>query len=77
MYSKPVAVPRIEDSYCKELKTNRRPIFVDQANYLREKGLGSICYFWETARIPIVLIGTYDPAEVFNTSSLTEDIRHN
>jgi len=69
------ATPRLEDLIVKKLKTNPRPIFVDQANYLREKGLGTICYFWETARVPIVLIGTYDLAELFNTSSLTEDVR--
>lgn len=66
---------RLEDEISKRLKKNVRPLFVDQANYLHEKALGTICYLWETARIPIVLIGTHDLAELFNKSSLTEDVR--
>jgi len=66
---------RIEDMIAEKLKRNPRPLFVDQANYLNEKALGSICYIWEIARSPIVLVGTKDLFEMFTRSSLTEDVR--
>ncbi len=66
---------KLEDSISEKLKRNPRPIFVDQANYLNEKALGTICYIWEIARVPIVLIGTKDLYDLFNTSRLTEDVR--
>lgn len=66
---------RLEDLIVEKLKPNPRPLFVDQANYLHEKALGTICYLWETARIPIVLLGTKDLVDLFNKSSLTEDVR--
>lgn len=66
---------KLEDLIAEKLKRNPRPIFVDQANYLNEKALGSICYIWEKARVPIVLIGTKDLFELFTRSSLTEDVR--
>jgi DNA transposition AAA+ family ATPase len=65
----------LEDKIADKLKRTPRPLFVDQANYLNEKGLGTICYLWEKARIPIVLIGTKDLFELFTTSRLTEDVR--
>ena len=66
---------KLEDAIAEKLKKNPRPIFVDQANYLNEKALGTICYVWEIARIPVVLIGTKDLYELFTTSRLTEDVR--
>lgn len=66
---------QLEDKIADRLKRNPRPLFVDQANYLNEKALGTICYLWEKARIPIVLIGTKDLFELFNQSRLTEDVR--
>lgn len=66
---------RLELVISEKLKRTPRPIFVDQANYLSEKGLGSICFIWEEARVPVVLAGTKDLYELFNTSRLTEDVR--
>jgi DNA transposition AAA+ family ATPase len=66
---------KLEDMIAEKLKRSPRPIFVDQANYLNEKALGSICYIWELARNPIVLVGTKDLHDVFTTSRLTEDVR--
>lgn len=66
---------RLEDSIAERLKRTPRPIFVDQANYLNEKALGTICYIWEIARVPVVLAGTKDLHELFITSRLTEDVR--
>lgn len=66
---------KLEDMIAEKLKRNPRPIFVDQANYLNEKALGSICYIWDVARCPVVLIGTKDLFELFTRSSLTEDVR--
>ena len=66
---------KLEDLIAEKLKKNPRPLFVDQANYLNEKALGSICYLWEKARIPIVLIGTKDLFELFTQSTLTQDVR--
>ncbi len=66
---------QLEDNIAGKLKRNPRPLFVDQANYLNEKALGTICYLWEKSRFPIVLIGTKDLFELFMTSRLTEDVR--
>lgn len=68
-------IAKTEDLIAEKLNRYPRPIFVDQANYLSEKALGSICYIWEKARIPIVLIGTKDLFDLFMTSSRTEDVR--
>jgi DNA transposition AAA+ family ATPase len=66
---------RLEAIISEKLKRSPRPIFIDQANYLSEKALGSICHFWEMARVPVVLAGTKDLYELFTTSRLTEDVR--
>jgi DNA transposition AAA+ family ATPase len=66
---------KLEDMIAERLKRNPRPIFIDQANYLNEKALGTICYVWEQARVPVVLAGTKDLFDLFNTSRLTEDVR--
>lgn len=67
---------QLEDRIAEKLKRGvARPLFVDQANYLNEKALGTICYLWEKARVPVILIGTKDLFELFNTSRLTEDVR--
>lgn len=71
---KPVTA-KLEDNIAEKLKRNPRPIFVDQANYLNEKSLGTICYIWEIARVPIVLLGTKDLYDLFTTSRMTEDVR--
>jgi len=69
------SIARLEDSIAEKLKKNPRPLIVDQANYLNEKSLGSICYMWEVARMPVVLVGTHDLFNLFNTSRLTQDVR--
>lgn len=66
---------KLEDLIAERLKRNPRPIFIDQANYLNEKALGTVCYVWEKARVPVVLAGTKDLFELFTTSRLTEDVR--
>ena len=68
-------IPKLEDLIAEKLRKNPRPIIVDQANYLNEKSLGTICYLWEKAGIPIVLVGTTELFNLFHTSSLTEDVR--
>jgi DNA transposition AAA+ family ATPase len=68
-------LPLLEDEIGEKLKRYPRPIFVDQANYLTEKSLGSICYIWEVAHMPIVLSGTKALYDLFTTSPLTEDVR--
>ena len=69
----PIAV--LEDSIATKLKSHPRPLFVDQANYLNEKALGATCHIWEVAHIPIVLIGTKDLYDLFNSSRMTQDVR--
>lgn len=66
---------KLEDQIAEKLKRNPRPVFVDQANYLNEKALGAVCYLWEVARIPVVLVGTKDLYDLFTTSRMTEDVR--
>src|SRR6266542_2701234 len=66
---------RLEDRVIEKLRRYPRPLFVDQANYLKEKALGSVCYIWEVARLPVVLSGTKALHALFTTSKLTEDVR--
>ena len=61
--------PQLEDRIIEKLRRYPRPLFVDQANYLKEKALGSVCYIWEVARIPIVLAGTNALHTIFATES--------
>lgn len=68
-------IAKLEDVIADKLSRYPRPVFVDQANYLGEKSLGSICYIWERSHVPIVLVGTKDLYDLFMTSSRTEDVR--
>lgn len=68
-------IPTLEKMCAEKLMRSARPIIVDQGNYLSEKALGSICYIWDLARIPIVLIGTKLLHDLFFASRLTEDVR--
>lgn len=65
----------LEDSIADKLKRYPRPLFIDQANYLNERSLGTICYVWEIARVPIILIGTTALFELFTSARSTEDVR--
>jgi DNA transposition AAA+ family ATPase len=66
---------RLEDKVAERLRRTPRPLFIDQANYLGEKALGTICYVWEVSRVPVVLAGTKSLYDIFTTSRLTEDVR--
>lgn len=67
---------QLEDLIADKLKKGApRLCIVDQANYLDERALGTICYLWEKTRMPTVLLGTKDLFELFMQSSLTEDVR--
>lgn len=66
---------KLEDKISEKLRRYPRPLLVDQANFLKEKGLGSLCYIWEVARVPIVLAGTQALHTLFTTSRLTEEVR--
>lgn len=66
---------RLEDRVAERLRRTPRALFIDQANYLTEKALGTICYVWEVARVPVVLAGTKSLYELFTSSRLTEDVR--
>jgi DNA transposition AAA+ family ATPase len=68
-------IAKLEDLIADKLNRYPRPVFVDQANYLGEKSLGTICYIWERSRVPIVLVGTKDLYDLFMSSSRTEDVR--
>jgi DNA transposition AAA+ family ATPase len=68
-------IPQLEDAVAEKLNSYPRPLFVDQANYLSERSLGSVCYIWEVAHIPIMLSGTQALYDLFTTSPLTEDVR--
>jgi DNA transposition AAA+ family ATPase len=59
----------------RKLTRSPRPIFVDQANYLQERSLGTLCFLWEKRHIPIVLVGTKTLFDNFYQSKLTEDVR--
>lgn len=66
---------RLEDKVAEKLMRYPRPLFIDQANYLGEQSLGTICYIWEVTNVPIVLAGTKSLYDIFTTSQLTEDVR--
>lgn len=66
---------KLEDKISEKLRRYPRPLLIDQANFLKEKGLGSLCYVWEVARVPIVLAGTQALHTLFTTSRLTEEVR--
>jgi hypothetical protein len=70
-----IATARLEDNVAEKLTRYPRPLFIDQANYLSEMSLGTVCYIWEVARTPIVLAGTKSLYEVFISTQLTEDVR--
>ena len=65
----------LEIELARKLMRSPRPIFVDQANYLQERSLGTLCFLWEKRHIPIVLVGTKTLFENFYQSKLTEDVR--
>jgi len=69
------ATPELEDMVAQKLLRYPRAIFADQANYLNERGLGSVCHLWERARVPVCLAGTKDLYDLFTTSRMTEDVR--
>lgn len=73
--SKSHIIPELEDMIADKLRKNPRGIIVDQANYLSEKSLGTVCHLWERARVPIMLVGTKDLYDLFTTSNMTQDVR--
>jgi hypothetical protein len=67
--------PKLEEIIVEKLNRYPRPLFIDQANYLNERALGTICHIWESAKIPIILAGTKSLYDTFVTSQLIEDVR--
>ncbi len=68
-------IPDLEEAVAEQLTRYPRPLFIDQANFLHERALGTVCHLWELARIPIVLLGTKALFELFTKSKLTEEVR--
>jgi len=68
-------IPDLEEAVAEQLTRYPRPLFIDQANFLHERSLGTVCHLWELARIPIVLLGTKALFELFTKSKLTEEVR--
>jgi DNA transposition AAA+ family ATPase len=66
---------KLEDLIAEKLKRTPRTMFIDQANYLDERGLGTICHIWEKAHIPICLFGTKDLFNLFMTTHYTDEVR--
>lgn len=73
--SKHHIIPELEDMVAEKLTKSPRGIVVDQANYLTERSLGTVCHIWERARVPIMLVGTQDLYDLFTTSDMTQDVR--
>ncbi|MCA1636081.1 MAG: AAA family ATPase [Acidobacteria bacterium] len=74
-HSRREATGKLEDVVAEKLRRTPRAVFVDQANFLTEQSLCSICYLWEKAQIPIMLVGTPSLHDRFMSSRLTEDVR--
>ena len=68
-------IPDLEEAVADRLARYPRPLFIDQANFLHERSLGTVCHLWEIARIPVVLAGTKALYELFTRSKLTEEVR--
>jgi DNA transposition AAA+ family ATPase len=68
-------IAQLEDEVSERLTRYPRSLFIDQANYLSERSLGTVCHIWEIAHTPIVLAGTKSLYDLFMTSHLTEDVR--
>ncbi len=68
-------IPDLEEAVGERLRRYPRPLFIDQANFLHERSLGTICHLWEMARIPVVLAGTKALYDLFARSKLTEEVR--
>jgi len=64
-----------EEEIATKLWRSPKPLFIDQANYLDEKSLGTLCFLWERHHLPMVLTGTKQLYEIFFQSRLTEEIR--
>ena len=64
-----------EEEIVSKLIRAPKPIFVDQANYLDEKSLGTLCFIWERQHVPMVLTGTKQLYDTFFQSRLTEEVR--
>lgn len=69
------SVAKIEKVVAETLRLNPRALFIDQANYLDEKSLGSICFIWERSRVPVALVGTKALYDLFMSSRLTQEVR--
>jgi hypothetical protein len=52
-----------------------KPLFIDQANYLDEKSLGTLCFPCERQHLPMALTGTKQLYDTFFQSRLTEEVR--
>lgn len=65
----------LEDMIAQRLMRYPRMKYIDQANYLNERYLGTLYHLWDKARVPVCLIGTRDLSELFTMSWLTEDVR--
>jgi DNA transposition AAA+ family ATPase len=64
-----------EEEIALRLRRSPKALFIDQANYLDEKSLGTLCFLWERQHLPIVLTGTKQLYDIFFQSRLTEEIR--
>jgi type II secretory pathway predicted ATPase ExeA len=64
-----------EEEIALKLRRAPKPLFVDQANYLGEQALGTLCFLWERQRLPIILTGTKHLYDTFFQSRLTEEVR--
>lgn len=73
--SQSAITPMLEDNVGVKLLRYPRPLFIDQANHLCERGLGTVCHIWESANVPIVLAGAKSLYDTFMRSQLTEDVR--
>jgi DNA transposition AAA+ family ATPase len=65
----------IEIEIAIKLRQSPKAIFINRANYLVEKSLGTFCFLCEYRRLPMVLTGTKQLYDIFFHSKLTEDVR--
>ena len=64
-----------EEEIIGKLQRAPKPLFIDQANYLDEQSLGTLCFLWERQHLPLVLTGTKHLYDTFFQSRLTEEVR--
>ncbi|MDQ3753618.1 MAG: ATP-binding protein [Acidobacteriota bacterium] len=65
-------IPDLEEAVAEQLTRYPRPLFIDQANFLHERSLGTVCHLWELARIMAQAVHKREEKMVFSMASIKQ-----